>query len=125
MTALPHLGHFDFSSMLGHFDLHRRYVEYLSSFLLARFNSAQVSSAMGTCRDFVDANLLRLLHHFQCVSLVTFLTTAASPALLAQTSCTWLLQAVPTGRLSAVPAVLGQLVAQRLDDCRLLCYSLL
>jgi hypothetical protein len=56
---------------------------------------------------------------------VTVLTAAASPGLLAQTPRTWLLQAVATGRSAAVSAVLGQLVAQRLDDFRLLCYSLL
>jgi hypothetical protein len=73
----------------------------------------------------MDANMIRLLHHLQRVAFVTLLTAAASPRLLAQTPCPWLLQTIAARWPAAVLAVLGQLVAQRLNGCRLFCYSLL
>jgi hypothetical protein len=69
--------------------------------------------------------VIRLLYHRQGVPCVPFLAAAASSLLLAQTPCPGLLQAVAAWRSATVLAVLGQLVTQRLDDCRLLRYSLL
>ena len=80
---------------------------------------------MGTGRDFVDTDVVRLFHPPERVSLVTFLTAAASTCLLSQTSCSRLLQAVAARRPAAVPTVLGQLITQRLDGHSLLFHSLL
>ena len=73
----------------------------------------------------MDTDVIWLLRPLERVSLVTFLTAAASTGLLSQTPCSRLLQAVAARRPAAVPTVLGQLITQRLDNRSLLYHSLL
>ena len=64
----------------------------------------------------MDSPMIRLFDPLKRVSLVTFLSAAATTALPTQAARAWLFQSIAAGWLAAVAAMLGQLVAQRLDS---------
>lgn len=69
--------------------------------------------------------MIRLFDHLQRVPLVAFLAAAMTTALAAQIARSRLLQTITARRLATVAAVLGQLIAQRLDDSSLFIRQLL
>ena len=73
----------------------------------------------------MDLNVIRPLDHLEGMAFVSLLPTAAPTGLLAQTPSAGLLQSIAAWRLAAVPAVLGQLIAQPLDLRRLFSHQLL
>ena len=102
--------------MFGHFDPHRRNVEYLALFIPRCGQPRQVGLTMGTSRDRIALNLIGFGDHLQGVTLVAWLPAQRSLPWLAQTAGAWLLQSIATRWLAAVMAIFGQLVAQHLDQ---------
>ena len=64
-------------------------------------------------------------NHLQRMPFVSLLPTAPTACLSPQTAGSWLFQTIRTWWLAAVAAVLGQLVAQFLNESRLFCQLLL
>ena len=79
---------------------------------------------MGASRDRMAFNLIGCRDHLQGVTLVAWLPAQGALPWLAQTAGSWLLQTIATRWLAAVMAVLGQLVAQHLNQ-HALCSQLL
>jgi hypothetical protein len=113
----------DCGAVFGDFDPHRWNIKHLPFLVSTRLDGRQFCGAMRADRGFVYVRMVRLLDHLEGMSLVTFLTTATTAALLAQTARARLFQAIATRRFATVPAILGQLVTQDLHSLRLLSHS--
>jgi hypothetical protein len=68
----------------------------------------------------MNLNMIWLFNHLERVTWMPFLTAATTTSLPPQIACSRLFQTVATRRLTTVPAVLGQLIAQLLNLSSLL-----
>jgi len=126
LDPLPAQGtYLDFGSVLSDFDAYWRNIKHLPPLKPARLDGPQIGSALRTLRGLINLNMIWLFNHLERVTCMPFLTAAPTTSLPPQIACSWLLQAVATRRLTTVPAVLGQLIAQLLNLSSLLGDNLL